>query len=276
MRLNKFNFFGCLRYIFLAAIILITIYPFIWMLVTSFKFEGDIVKAPPTLWASRYTLTAYTDIWRRIPFLMFYKNSLIFAGGVTVISLLLDSMAGYAFARLQFKGRDILFLLVLSTLMIPFQVTMIPLFVELFKFNLLNTYFGLILPRATNAFGIFMMRQFFVTLPKELEEAARVDGCSEFTIYRKIMLPLCKPAFVSLAIFHFMYNWNDLLYPLLFTNSIEMRPLPAGLALFMGQHVIEYAILMAGACLALAPLLIAYLFSQKYFTKGIAMTGIKG
>lgn len=265
-----------IRNIFLIILVIITIYPFLWMLITSFKFEGDIVKSPPTLLAQRFTFAAYQGIWRRIPFLIFYKNSLIFAGGVTAISLLFDSMAGYAFARLRFKGRNFLFILVLSTLMIPFQVTMIPLFVELFKFNILNTYLGLILPRASNAFGIFMMRQFFITLPKDLEEAARVDGCSEFTIYRKIMLPLCLPAFASLGIFHFMFNWNDLLYPLLFTNTIEMRPLPAGLALFMGQHVIEYAILMAGSCLALAPLFIAYLFSQKYFTKGIAMTGIKG
>jgi len=276
--LNKSNI-SSLKWVknfFLVLLVIITIYPFVWMLVTSFKFEGDIVKFPPTLWAQRFTFAAYHGIWQRIPFLIFYKNSLIFAGGVTVVSLLLDSMAGYAFARLRFKGRNFLFILVLSTLMIPFQVTMIPLFVELFKFHILNTYLGLILPRATNAFGIFMMRQFFITLPKDLEEAARVDGCSEFTIYRKIMLPLCLPALASLGIFHFMFNWNDLLYPLLFTNTVEMRPLPAGLALFMGQHVIEYAILMAGSCLALAPLLIAYLFSQKYFTKGIAMTGIKG
>ncbi len=264
------------RNIFLIILVAITVYPFIWMVVTSFKFEGDIVKFPPALWANRFTFEAYQGIWRRIPFLLFYKNSLIFAGGVTVFSLLFDSMAGYAFARLRFKGKNVLFILVLSTLMIPFQVTMIPLFVELFKFNILNTYWGLILPRATNAFGIFMMRQFFITLPKDLEEAARVDGCSEFGIYRKIMLPLCMPALASLGIFHFMFNWNDLLYPLLFTNTVEMRPLPAGLALFMGQHVIEYAILMAGSCLAIAPLFFAYMFSQKYFTKGIAMTGIKG
>lgn len=276
MRHGKLNGFIVLRNFFLVLLVVITLYPFIWMILTSFKFEGDIVKFPPTLWAGRYTWAAYSGIWERIPFLLFYKNSLIFAGGVTAISLLFDSMAGYAFARLHFKGRNLLFILVLSTLMIPFQVTMIPLFVEVFKLKLLNTYWGLILPRATNAFGIFMMRQFFITLPKDLEEAARVDGCTEFMIYRKIMMPLCIPALASLGVFHFMFNWNDLLYPLLLTNSVEMRPLPAGLALFMGQHVIEYAVLMAGSCLALAPLIIAYLFSQKYFTKGIAMTGIKG
>ena len=153
---------------------------------------------------------------------------------------------------------------------------MIPLFYEMFKLNLLNTFIGLILPRATNAFGIFMMRQFFVSLPKGLEEAARLDGCSEFTIFRKIMLPLCKPAVISLAIFHFMYNWNDLLYPLILTTRTEMRTLPAGLATFMGTHVIEHNVLMAGGVLAILPIFIAYCFAQKYFVQGIAMTGMKG
>ena len=260
----------------LICIAAITVYPFVWMLFTSFKLETDVVKFPPALLPEVYTLEAYRDIWEKIPFLHYYKNSIIFAGGVTVISLLFDSMAGYAFARLNFKGRNPLFIAVLCTLMVPFQVTMIPLFVEVFKFGLINTYLGLILPRASNAFGIFMMRQFFITLPRDLEEAARIDGCNEFRIYWGIMLPLCKPAFISLGIFHFMYNWNDLLYPMLLTTTNEMRPIPAGLALFMGSHVIEYALLMAGACLALAPILTAYIFSQKYFIKGISMTGIKG
>jgi len=185
-------------------------------------------------------------------------------------------MSGYAFARLHFKGRNSLFVLVLCTLMVPFQVTMIPIFIEIFKMGLINTYLGLVLPRASNAFGIFMMRQFFLTLPKDLEEAGRIDGCNEFRIFWRIMLPLCKPALISLCIFHFMYNWNDLLYPLLLTTTNEMRPIPAGLALFMGQHVIEYSVLMAGATIALAPIITAYIISQKYFIKGIAMTGLKG
>lgn len=230
---------------------------------------------PPKLFWRAFTTEAYENIWARIPFLRYYGNTLLFAGGVTIISLTFDTMAGYAFARLRFKGKNFLFALVLVTLMIPFQVIMIPLFYEMFKLNLLNTFIGLILPRATNAFGIFMMRQFFVSLPKGLEEAARLDGCSEFTIFRKIMLPLCKPAVISLAIFHFMYNWNDLLYPLILTTRTEMRTLPAGLATFMGTHVIEHNVLMAGGVLAILPIFIAYCFAQKYFVQGIAMWGIK-
>lgn len=260
----------------LALLALFVAYPFIWMLFTSFKSEQEIMSFPPRLFGNSYTVSAYQNIWGRIPFLLFYRNTVIFAGGVTLFSLLLDTMAGYSFARLHFKGRNVLFLVVLTTLMIPFQVTMIPLYAELFKMKLINTYVGLILPRATNVFGIFMMRSFFISLPKDLEEAARIDGCGEFRIYWNIMLPLCKPAVISLAIFHFMYNWNDLLYPLILTVSDSMRTLPAGLAMFMGTHVIEYAILMAGGCLSLLPIFLAYCLAQKYFVQGIAMTGMKG
>ena len=239
--------------ILLIALLVIILYPFIWMLCSSFKTEADIMSYPPKLFWRAFTTEAYENIWARIPFLRYYGNTLLFAGGVTIISLTFDTMAGYAFARLRFKGKNFLFALVLVTLMIPFQVIMIPLFYEMFKLNLLNTFIGLILPRATNAFGIFMMRQFFVSLPKGLEEAARLDGCSEFTIFRKIML-----------------------YPLILTTRTEMRTLPAGLATFMGTHVIEHNVLMAGGVLAILPIFIAYCFAQKYFVQGIAMTGMKG
>lgn len=263
-------------WLLIAMLCVIILYPFLWMLCSSFKTEADIMSWPPKLLWREFTTEAYESIWQRIPFMRYYGNTLLFAGGVTVISLALDTMAGYAFARLQFKGKNLLFALVLATLMIPFQVIMIPLFYEMFKLNLLNTFVGLILPRATNAFGIFMMRQFFVSLPKGLEEAARLDGCGEFKIFTSIMLPLCKPAVISLAIFHFMYNWNDLLYPLILTTRTEMRTLPAGLATFMGTHVIEHNVLMAGGVLTILPIFIAYCFAQKYFVQGIAMTGMKG
>lgn len=259
--------------VFLAFLVL---YPFIWMLITSFKAEADIVAYPPKLFSGSFSLDSYLNIWKRIPFLKYYRNTIIFSTAVTLTSLACDTMAGYAFARMNFPGKNIMFLLVMGTMMIPFQVIMVPLYVEIFKFGLINTYLGLVLPRATNAFGIFMMRSFFISLPKGLEEAGRIDGCTEFGIFRKIMVPLCKPAVVSLFIFHFMYQWNDLLYPLLLTTSDEMKTLPAGIATFMGTHVVEYGIIMAGACLSLLPILIAYLFAQKQFVQGIAMTGMKG
>lgn len=265
-----------LKYVFLMILLVVILYPFIWMIFSSFKQEADIMSWPLQLLWREFTPIAYENIWSRIPFFNYYGNTLIFAGGVTIISLTFDTLAGYAFARLEFKGKNILFALVLATLMIPFQVIMIPLFYEIFKLKLINTYLGLILPRATNAFGIFMMRQFFVSLPKGLEEAARLDGCNEFKVFAKIMLPLCKPAVISLAIFHFMYNWNDLLYPLILTTKTEMRTLPAGLATFMGTHVIEHNVLMAGGVLSILPIFIAYCFAQKFFVQGIAMTGMKG
>lgn len=263
-------------YLVLAFLLFIVLYPFIWMLVTSFKAEADIVSFPPRLFAGEFSLDSYRDIWNRIPFLKYYKNTVIFALSVSLISLSLDTMAGYAFARMKFKGKNVMFLLVMGTLMVPYQVIMVPLFVEVYKLGLINTYAGMILPRATNAFGIFMMRSFFISLPTGLEEAGRIDGAGEFKIFRKIMLPHCKPAVISLFIFHFMYQWNDLLYPLIMTTDDSKKTLAAGIASFMGTHVVEYGVIMAGACLSILPILIAYLFAQKQFVQGIAMSGMKG
>ena len=203
------------------------------------------------------------------------KNTIIFAGGVTIISLFFDSMAGYAFARMNFKGKKILFSIILLTMMVPFQIIMTPLYIEVYKLNLLNTYAGLILPRATSAFGIYMMSSFFAGLPKSLEESGRIDGMGEFRIYFSLMLPLCKPAIVSLGIFHFMNNWNDLLYPLMLTSSADKRTLSAGLAVLVGNKVIKYGPTLAATMISLAPLLVLYLFCQRYFVEGIAATGIK-
>jgi multiple sugar transport system permease protein len=200
----------------------------------------------------------------------------IFAGSVTLLSLFFDSLTAYALSRLRFPGRDVIFVVILIAMMLPFQVTFIPLYVIVHALGLLNTYAGLIIPRATNAFGIFMLRQFFISLPRDLDEAARIDGASEFYIYSRIVLPLSGPALATLAVFHFMYNWNDFLWPLLITSTTDMETLPAGLALFVGQHVVEYAVVMAGAVRALAPLFVAFLFAQKYFIRGISLTGLKG
>jgi len=262
-------------FVVLLIAALSVLFPFVWMVLTSLKMENDVVTFPPRLFPSVFTGEAYINIWNRIPFGRFFLNTLIFAGGVTIVSLFLDSLTAYALSRLKFPGRDFIFLFILVALMLPFQVTFIPVYVTVYSFGLLNTFGGLIIPRATNAFGIFMLRQFFSTLPRELDDAARIDGAGEFYIYSRLILPLSGPALATLGIFHFMYNWNDFLWPLLITKTTEMRTLPAGLALFMGQHVVEYAVLMAGATLALAPLFIAFLFAQKYFVQGIALTGLK-
>ena len=259
----------------MGLLFIIVLFPFLWLILSTFKVDADIVKYPPTLFGLQYTISSYIKVWDSIPLLDFLKNTVIFAGSVTIISVLFDSMAGYAFARFSFKGKKIIFTFVLITMMIPFQVLMIPLFIEVFKLGILNTYSGLILPRMADAFGIFLMRSAFVSLPKELEEAARVDGYNEFQIFFKIMLPLSKPAIITLGIINLMGNWNDLLYPLMLTSSTKMRTISAGLALFVGQRTLEYGPTLAAALIALIPLIIVYIFAQKYFIQGIATTGLK-
>jgi len=258
----------------LAATLLFLL-PFIWMVTTSFSPESEIVRFPPQIVPHSITFDHYVDIWKRIPFGRLFINTVIFAGGVTVISLFFDSLTAYALARIDFPGREIFFVAILVTMMLPFQVTLIPIFKLLTDLDWINTYQGLIVPRATNAFGIFFLRQFFLAIPQDLSEAARIDGASEFRIYRTVILPLAVPALLTLGLFHFMYNWNDLLWPLIITTETNMQTLPAGLALFMGQHVTEYGVLMAGSILALLPMIIAFLAIQRRFVQGIATTGMK-
>lgn len=273
--MNK-NTIGNLSYkIVMFLILIMVMFPFFWLLVSSFKFERDIISFPPKILADKYTFENYIYVWQRIPLLAYIKNTVIFAGGVVISTLIFDSLAGYAFARMKFKGHTILFYLILLSMMVPYQVFMIPLYIEVFQLNLLDTYWGLILPRMTSAFGIFLMRSFFVSLPRDLEEAARVDGLNEFKIFFKIMLPLCKPALLSLGIITLMNNWNDLLYPLILTSSTDMRTLPAGLALLAGQNITDYGAVIAGSVISLLPLLIIYMFAQKYFVQGMAMSGLK-
>ncbi len=261
--------------VILSLMLIVVVFPFLWMVVSSFKYEQDIITYPPTVFASSYTMMQYDKVFSAIPLWMYIRNTVIFAFGVTIFSVLFDSMAGYAFARIRFKGRKLLFNIVLLTMMIPFQITMIPLFIQIFKLGMLNTFAGLIIPRMTSAFGIFMMRSFFVGLPKDLEEAARIDGVNELGIFFRIMMPLCKTAMLSLAVFTLMGNWNDLLYPLMLTTTTEIRTLPSGLAMFVGERVTQYGPSIAGSVISMLPLLLMYCFAQKYFIAGIAMSGMK-
>ena len=249
--------------------------PIIWMVFTAFKPEVDVVQYQPALFPRALTLQHFVDIWNAIPFARLYLNTIVFAGGVTIFSLLFDSMTGYALARLEFRGKNVMFVLVMIMLMVPFQVTLIPLYDLLGSIGLAGTLPGMIVPRMTNAFGIFFMRQFYLSLPRDLEEAARVDGASEWRIFSRIITPLARPALLTLGLFHFQYNWNDLLWPLIMSKDIESATLPAGLSMFVGQHVVEYGLLMAGSVLALAPVVVFFLVIQKSFVAGIATTGMK-
>lgn len=252
-----------------------TLLPFVWMLTTSVKSENDLFAHPTSLLPTHWTFSNYALIWQELPFGRLLLNTVIFAGGVTVCSVLFDSMAAYALARLEFRGKTVAFYLVIATLMVPYQITLIPLFELVFHLHWLNTYQGLIVPRATSAFGIFLLRQFFVSIPRDLDAAARIDGASELRIYWQIVMPLSKPALATLAVFQFMNNWNDFLWPLVITTDDSHRTLPAGLTLFGGQFVIEHGVLMAGAAISLLPLALAFFLAQRYFVSGVTTTGIK-
>jgi multiple sugar transport system permease protein len=263
------------KWIFVGVGLVFALVPFIWMLSTSFRTEKDLFSNPASLFPTEWTLHGYQGVWEQLPFLLLVFNTIVFAGITTLLTLLFDSMCAYALARLDFPGRNIAFWLVLVTLMVPFQVTLIPVFIELFHLDWLNTYQGLIIPRATSAFGIFLFRQFFISIPRDLDEAARIDGAGHLRIYWQIVLPLAKPAIATVAVLNFTALWNDLLWPLVVTSTTEMRTLPAGLALFGGQHVTDHAVLMAGAVISLLPIAIAFFLAQRYFVAGVATTGLK-
>ncbi|NPV81388.1 MAG: carbohydrate ABC transporter permease [Firmicutes bacterium] len=252
------------------------IMPFLWMITTSLKPLNRVFAYPPE-WLPRYFEWGnYLAALRGAPFERFYLNTIIIAVTVTFSQLVLCSMAAYAFARLRFHGRDILFMAVLSTMMIPGQVTLIPSFLVVKHLNWLDTYYALIVPDMVGAFGIFLLRQFLISLPVDLEDAARIDGCSRFMILWRILLPLIKPALSTLAVFNFMWSWNAFLWPLIVTNKTTMRTIQVGLSIFRSRYGIQWTYLMAGTVIATLPVLVVFLFGQKQFIRGITLTGFKG
>lgn len=264
-----------ISYIILFLVAAIVLLPIIWLFVSSFKSDADVISWPPSFWPKEWVLDQYKYVSEAIPVLNMLKNTVIFAGSVTIISLFIDSLAAYAFSRMHFKGKKVLFNIILLTMMVPFQIIMIPLYIEEYKLGILDTYMGLILPRIASAYGIYLLSSFFMGIPKSLEEAARIDGMNHFQIYRKIMVPLSKPAFISLGIYHFMNNWNDLLYPMMLTSNVNMRTLSAGLAVLVGSNSIKYGPTLAATAISITPLLILFLFGQRFFMEGITTTGVK-
>lgn len=255
--------------------LVIAVAPFFWMLSTSFKSGGGIFKYPPQILPHNPTLQWYFQLFRDVDFFLHFKNSLIVAVTTTVFQLFLSSLAGYAFAKLRFAGRDRIFTLLMATLMIPGQITMIPVFLFLKQLGLLNTYWGLILPTAVGVFGIFLIRQFMLTVPDDLIEASRIDGCSEFRIYWSVVLPLCKPVLATLGIFTFMGSWNDFLLPLIVMMGEDRYTLPVALANLNSQNATKFGLLMAGAVVVVIPVILIFAFAQKYVIRGIATTGLK-
>ncbi len=250
--------------------------PLAWMVSTSLKAPGDIFTYPPQWIPQPLMWSNYAKTVSVMPFGRFYLNSAIQATSVTALQLLTSSLAAFAFARLRFRGRDALFLLYLATMMIPFSVTMIPNFIVIRLLGWIDTFRALILPPAFSAFSTFLLRQYFMSIPFELDDTARVDGASSLRIWWQIMLPLSGPALATLAIFTFMGQWNNFIWPLVVTNSERMRTLPVGLATFQGQYSVQWHLLMAGSVIALVPILVIYLIGQKWFVRGITLTGMGG
>lgn len=265
-----------LLYVIIYTAAILTVAPFAWMVLTSFKPFHEIFQYPPTWWPEEFTLENYTATFAAAPFGRFYANSLLVALSVTAGQLVTCSMAAYAFARMQFKGRDVLFYLFLGTMMIPVHVTMIPSFMIMHELGWVDTYLALIVPGLASAFGTFLLRQFFMTIPKELEEAAYLDGCSRFGVLWRIILPLARPALATLAIFTFMAVFNDFIWALIMVNSQEMYTIQLGLAIFRDRYSTEWGNLMAGSVIATVPILLVFFFAQKYFIRGITLSGMKG
>ena len=264
-----------LMHIVLYALALLTLGPFIWMALTSLKDMSEIYSYPPTFLPSKFNFDNYIKSFEAAPFGRYYMNSLFVASTVTVGQLITCSMAAFAFARLRFKGRDMLFYVFLASMMIPYNVTMIPSFLVLYWLGWVDTYYALIVPGLASAFGTFLLRQFFMTIPVELEEAAYMDGATKFQVLRKVIIPLSGPALATLAIFTFMGTFNDFIWALIVTNTEGMQTVQLGLAIFRDRYLTQWDLLMAGSVMATLPILMVFFFAQKYFIKGIALSGLK-
>ncbi|PFG13550.1 carbohydrate ABC transporter membrane protein 2 (CUT1 family) [Bacillus sp. es.036] len=264
-----------LFYLLLIGGAFIMLVPFLWMVSTSLKPDGATMVLPPELVPNQPTTQNYEQVTQQFPMVRFLWNSVVVAVLTTIGQMIFSSMAAYAFARMQFRGRDKLFLLYLATMMVPTQVTMIPQFILIKQFGWLDSYPGLIIPTMFAVFGTFLMRQAMLSIPRELEEAAFMDGANHFQVFYRVCLPLIKPMLAALGIFTFMQSWNNFLWPLIVISNKELATLPLGLSLLQGRWGTDWGLMMAGVVISVLPILIVYLFAQKYFIQGMTMSGMK-
>ena len=277
VKTKKLNINHLIVHLILLAGVAVVVFPFLWMILTSFKTSGEAMKIPPTIFPEKFVTTAYhTIVSSAIPFGTVYMNTIISTVVTTIVQIAFCSMAGYAFGRIDFPFKNAIFVLILSVLMVPGQIFLIPQYQIIQKMGLLDTIPALFMPNLFSAFGNFLLRQFFMSLPKELEEAAIVDGCGRFRIFGQIMLPLVKPGIVALAIFTIKFAWNDFMWPLIVNTSMEKMTLGPALSTLQGQYTTEYPMQMAGAVLAVVPLIVIFFLFQKQFIEGVAQSGIKG
>lgn len=265
-----------LKYVVLILLGVLFVFPLYWMFTSALKSPDEIFSVPPTWWPADPQWNHFSEVFDQVPFARWMFNSGFVAVTVTLVALLTHAMAAYSLARLQYRGRRFLFGLIIGTLMVPFWVIMIPLYIEVRAFGWLDTYWALIIPAIPNAFGIFLLHQFYLGIPRELEEAATIDGCSKAGVFFRIVLPLSKPIMAALAVFFFVANWNNFLWPLLVTSASEMKTVQVGIAGFTGQYMNPWAYLMAANSIAVLPNLIVFVLLQRQLMESITMTGIKG
>jgi len=274
-RLARVKWSNMLIHAALIAGALVMIVPFLWMLTLSLK-PAALTHQAPYLIPTRFELANYEAAWQAAPFARYYFNSIVMTAGIVLGQVLLSSLAAYAFARLRFPGREVLFLVFLATMMVPFHVILIPSYLIIDRLGWIDSYAALIVPRMVSAFGIFLLRQYYQGIPRELDEAAMIDGASRLGIWWRIILPLSGPGLATLGIFAFMFAWNDFLWPLVVINDPDMRTVQLGLAMFQGRYGTQWTLLMAGTVTATLPTLIVFLIGQRWFIQSVAQSGVKG
>ena len=271
---RRLSTLGSYTLLVVAAIVMVV--PFLWMISTSLKGTHEVYRVPPTLIPSELHWENFGHVLETVPFGRFYLNTILVTTIITVSQVVTAVLAAYVFARIQFPGRDVIFFLYLATLIVPTQVTMVPLFLIISRLGWIDTYQALTMPFLANAFAVFFLRQFFLTIPIELEEAARLDGCGRLRFLWQIMLPLSGPALATITLFIFLGFWDDYLWPLIVTNSTDMRTLAIGLRFFIDESGAQFHYMMAAALMAVFPIIIVFFIAQKQFIEGIALTGTKG
>ena len=263
-------------YLLLVVLLAVVLLPFLWMLSSSFKHDDEVLTVPVQWLPTTFVWSNYAAIWTQIPMAGYLANSAFLAIVITILQVLTGSFAAYGFSKVRFPGRDALFLAYIATIAVPWQAYMIPQYVMMQKAGLTNTFTALILLQAFGAFGVFLMRQYYMTIPDELNEAARIDGLSDYGIWARIILPLSKPALASLALLTFVNTWNDYMGPFIYLSSNELWTVQIGLKSFIGQYSTQYALIMTGSVISIVPILVIFLAGQRYFIAGIATSGMKG
>lgn len=259
----------------LVTMVLLVLVPIVWTVLSSFKTSSELAERPPSVLPDTFSLDNYTTALSSFDFGVYLRNSVVVVVGATLLTLTINSMAAYALAKYNFRGRDALFLLTLATIMIPLQVILIPVYQVTAQLGLVNTLWGLIIPTAATPTGVFLLRQYMLTIPDELIEAARIDGAGEFRVFLSVVLPLCRPALAVVAIFSVVWRWNDFLWPLVVAQNESVYTLPVALARFAGQQVVPFNLILAMSVVSMVPVIVVFLFAQKQIVKGIATTGLR-